>query len=132
MITIHEGTPPEEMPTIVRALAKASATERVPDPKPIKWRMSRKEDEGEWMIVIIFEHGPTLMWTEAQVTEAVSKLEEVGSRRRRSSAASAESGSAAGQKQQIDPTDGISQTEATTAGKTLAQKKAEKKAPAKK
>jgi hypothetical protein len=67
VIDIKEGTRPEQPPKIVLALAASTASEKVPNPTPIKWRMSRKIDEGEGMIVIIFEHGPTLMFDEAQI-----------------------------------------------------------------
>jgi hypothetical protein len=70
MISIQEGTRPDQAPKIVLLLARSTASAKVPNPIPIKWRMSRKEDEGEGLLVIIFEHGPTLMFTEAQI-EAV-------------------------------------------------------------
>jgi hypothetical protein len=70
MLAVKEGTRPEQAPKIVLLLARTVASEKVPNPIPIKWRMSRKEDEGEGLLVVIFEHGPTLMFTEAQV-EAV-------------------------------------------------------------
>jgi hypothetical protein len=67
MINIVEGTRPEQAPATVLLLARTIASQKVPNPIPIKWRMSRKEDEGEGLLVIIFEHGPTLMFTEAQI-----------------------------------------------------------------
>jgi hypothetical protein len=70
MLNVKEGTRPEQAPKIVLLLARSTANKKVPNPIPIKWRMSRKEDEGEGLLVIIFEHGPTLMFTEAQI-EAV-------------------------------------------------------------
>lgn len=103
MLHIQEGStqtnPPAEIPAVVRALAAASADERCPDPKPIKWRMSRPEDEGEGMIVVIFEHGPTRMFTEEQVSPRITKLKSTPT--------------------VIDTTDGVDNQEASAAGKAL-------------
>jgi hypothetical protein len=54
MTDFPEGTLPDKVPALVLALAQKAATERVPNPIPLKWR-----DEGD-TIYIQFEDGRAL------------------------------------------------------------------------